>query len=65
MWSIGCILLEILNGRPLFIADSSLNHIIEVNKVLGMYLNIYLFPMNSKPDNSDRRTKKEISSIAK
>lgn len=35
MWSLGCILLEILNGRPLFIADSSLNHILEVIKVLG------------------------------
>ena len=35
MWSLGCIFLEILNGRPLFIADSSLNHILEVIKVLG------------------------------
>ena len=35
MWSLGCILLEVLNGRPLFIADSSLNHILEVIKVLG------------------------------
>lgn len=35
MWSLGCILLEILNGKPLFIADSSLNHILEVIKILG------------------------------
>ena len=35
MWSLGCIFLEILNRRPLFIADSSLNHILEVIKVLG------------------------------
>ena len=35
MWSVGCILLEIMHGRPLFIADSSLNHILEVIKVLG------------------------------
>ena len=35
MWSLGCIFLEVLNGRPLFIADSSLNHILEVIKVLG------------------------------
>lgn len=35
MWSLGCILLEMLHGRPLFIADSSLNHILEVIKVLG------------------------------
>ncbi len=35
MWSLGCIFLEIMHGRPLFIADSSLNHILEVIKVLG------------------------------
>lgn len=35
MWSIGCVILEMLNGRPLFVADSSLNHILEVIKVLG------------------------------
>ncbi len=35
MWSIGCIFLQVMNGRPLFIADSSLNHILEVIKVLG------------------------------
>lgn len=35
MWSLGCIFLEIMYGRPLFIADSSLNHILEVIKVLG------------------------------
>jgi len=35
MWSLGCILLEIVNARPLFIADSSLNHILEIIKVLG------------------------------
>jgi glycogen synthase kinase 3 beta len=28
-------MLEVLNGRPLFIADSSLSHILEVIKVLG------------------------------
>jgi glycogen synthase kinase 3 beta len=35
LWSLGCIFLEVLHGRPLFIADSSLNHILEVIKVLG------------------------------
>jgi glycogen synthase kinase 3 beta len=35
MWSLGCIFLEIMHGRPLFIADSSINHILEVIKVLG------------------------------
>ena len=35
MWSVGCILIEVINGRPLFVADCSLNHILEVIRVLG------------------------------
>ena len=35
MWSVGCVLGEAVRGRPLFIADCSLNHMLEVIKVLG------------------------------
>lgn len=53
MWSLGCILLEMLNGRPLFIADSSLNHILEVIKVLGTPTREEVRAMNPSYEISD------------
>jgi serine/threonine protein kinase len=35
VWSLGCVLLEMLNGSPLFVGESSVDHLIEVIKVLG------------------------------
>jgi glycogen synthase kinase 3 beta len=35
VWSLGCVLLEMLNGAPLFVGESSIDHLIEVIKVLG------------------------------
>jgi serine/threonine protein kinase len=35
VWSLGCVLLEMLNGSPLFVGESSIDHLIEVIKVLG------------------------------
>ena len=69
MWSLGCIFLEILNGRPLFIADSSLNHILEVIKVLGTPTRDDVRSMNPSYEINDydlplikRKSLKQVSS---
>jgi serine/threonine protein kinase len=35
MWSMGCILVEMVNGNPPFLADSQIDQLIEIIKVLG------------------------------
>lgn len=35
IWSIGCILTELLIGRPIFAGDSAVNQLVEIIKVLG------------------------------
>ena len=35
MWSMGCILVEMINGHPPFLADSQIDQLIEIIKVLG------------------------------
>ncbi len=35
MWSAGCIILELLCGEPFFIAKNSLDHLLEIIKVMG------------------------------
>ena len=53
MWSVGCILLEAINGRPLFVADCSLNHILEVIKVRGTPSKEEVMAMNPDYDISE------------
>jgi glycogen synthase kinase 3 beta len=35
IWSAGCVILEIMNGDPLFIGETSITHLLEIIKVLG------------------------------
>lgn len=35
MWSAGCIILQILNKGPFFIAKDSLHHLIQIMKIMG------------------------------
>lgn len=35
IWSVGCVILEMIHGTPFFIGNSSIDHLIEVIKVLG------------------------------
>ena len=46
MWSAGCVILEILNGDPLFIGETSISHLLEIIKVLGTPLPVEVLAMN-------------------
>ena len=35
MWSMGCILVEMINGHPPCLADSQIDQLTEIIKVLG------------------------------
>jgi glycogen synthase kinase 3 beta len=35
MWSAGCVLLEMIEGKPIFVGGSSVDQLIEIMKVLG------------------------------
>jgi glycogen synthase kinase 3 beta len=35
IWSAGCVILELLNGEPLFIGETSISHLLEIIKVMG------------------------------
>jgi glycogen synthase kinase 3 beta len=35
MWSIGCVLVEMINGVPPFLGNSQIDQLIEIMKVLG------------------------------
>lgn len=46
IWSLGCVLLEMLHGTPLFVGDSSIDHLIEVIRVLGTPTKTQVIEMN-------------------
>jgi glycogen synthase kinase 3 beta len=35
MWSMGCVLVEMVNGIPPFLGDSQIDQLIEIIRVLG------------------------------
>lgn len=46
IWSMGCVILEMLNKVPLFIGESSIDHLIEVIKVMGTPTKTQVVDMN-------------------
>ena len=50
MWSMGCILVEMVNGNPPFLADSQIDQLIEIIKVLGTPSQEDVEEMNPKYD---------------
>ena len=53
IWSAGCVLLEMINGVPLFIGESSIDHLIEIIKVLGTPTKTQVIDMNPEYDLND------------
>jgi serine/threonine protein kinase len=53
MWSVGCVLLEMMTGQPFFVANSSIDHLIEVIKVLGTPTKSQVKEMNPDYDLKD------------
>lgn len=53
VWSVGCVILEMMLGQPLFIGESSIDHLIEIIKVLGTPTKSQVIDMNPKYDLDD------------
>jgi glycogen synthase kinase 3 beta len=53
IWSMGCVMLEMLKMTPLFIGESSVDHLIEVIKVMGTPTKTQVIDMNQEYNLSD------------
>lgn len=53
IWSAGCVILEMINRLPLFIGESSIDHLIEVIKVMGTPTKTQVIDMNPDYDLND------------
>lgn len=53
VWSVGCVLLQMMQGSPLFIGESSIDHLIEIIKVLGTPTKTQVIDMNPSYDLND------------
>jgi serine/threonine protein kinase len=53
VWSLGCVILEMLHGVPLFIGESSIDHLIEIIKVMGTPTKTQVIEMNPDYDLND------------
>ena len=46
MWSTGCVIAEMLLGRPLFSGESNIDQLVEIIKLLGCPTNEEVIEMN-------------------
>lgn len=53
IWSVGCVILEMIQGIPLFIGESSIDHLIEIIKVMGTPTKTQVIDMNPEYDLND------------
>ncbi|CAD8058167.1 unnamed protein product [Paramecium primaurelia] len=50
VWSVGCVIAELINGEPLFLGDSAVDQMVEIVKVLGTPTNEQILSMNKNYD---------------
>eukprot|EP00825_Cyclidium_porcatum_P018844 TRINITY_DN2144_c0_g1_i2.p1 TRINITY_DN2144_c0_g1~~TRINITY_DN2144_c0_g1_i2.p1 ORF type:complete len:154 (+),score=28.91 TRINITY_DN2144_c0_g1_i2:427-888(+) len=50
MWSVGCVIAEMVNSEPLFIGESQVDQLVEIIKVLGTPSKDQILAMNRKYD---------------
>lgn len=50
MWSIGCVMIEMINGEPPFTGESQNDQLVEIIKVLGTPFPEVILEMNSNYD---------------
>ncbi|CAK77104.1 unnamed protein product (macronuclear) [Paramecium tetraurelia] len=50
VWSVGCVIAELINGEPLFLGDSAVDQMVEIVKVLGTPTKEQILSMNRDYD---------------
>ncbi|CAK69016.1 unnamed protein product (macronuclear) [Paramecium tetraurelia] len=50
VWSVGCVIAELINGEPLFLGDSAVDQMVEIVKVLGTPSRDQILSMNKNYD---------------
>lgn len=67
MWSVGCVIVEMINGEPPFVGGSQLDQLIEIMRVLGTPNKDEVLEMNKEYDMKNYRfptiTRKEWKKV--
>lgn len=50
MWSLGCVIVQMINGEAPFLGDSQIDQLLEIIKILGTPQKVDIEEMNPKYD---------------